>query len=108
MKKRLSDRVTFTRYTTSQDEFGDNQVDSTTTIGTFWANVDRPSADIRQKDNLENQLVTDYEMYFRKKSVSSILKGDIATLEDGSISIKINSIVEYDWQTIKMTGSSVA
>lgn len=108
MKRRLGDRATFTRYTTSQDEFGDNSVTTSSVIGTYWCNLVHNSGQISQNESLQNQIITDYELYFRKKSVESILKGDIATLETPNVKIKINSIVEFDDQTIQMTGSAVA
>jgi hypothetical protein len=108
MKRRLGDRITFQRFTTLQDEFGDNTVTTTTTVGTYWCHLKYLSGAISQSESLENQIITDYELYFRKKSVQAILKGDIGTLETGSVKVKINSIVEHDDQTIKMTASSVS
>ena len=107
MKRRLQDRILVQRFTTSQDAFGDNSVSTTTTVGTFWCHVKYVSGNISKNNALENQIITDYELYFRKKTAQDVLKGDIGTLEIGSVKIKINSIIEHDEQTIKMTGSSV-
>lgn len=108
MKRRMRDRVTFTRRSTTQNEFGDNNSASITIIGTYWAKVEHDTGAIGQEFGGQNQIKTDYTLFFRKKSVSSILKGDIATLETPNVQVKINSIVEDDLQTIKMTGTSVA
>lgn len=103
----MRDRVNFFRYVVSQDEFGDNEVQSTTDLGTFWCKLNHDSADIDQQFAAENQLKTDFTLYLRKKSVSNILKGDFATLETPNQTVQINSIVEHDLQTIKMTCASV-
>lgn len=108
MKRVMRDRITFTRNTVSQNEFGDNVVDSTATLGTFFCHLRHKSGFINQTDELERQIEVDYELFFRKKSVSSIQKGDIGTLETPNIQVKINEIVEHDLQTIKMLATSVS
>lgn len=108
MKRVMRDRVSFTRNVTSQDEFGSNTIDSTTALGTFWCKAIHKSGNVIQTEGLERQLQTDYEMYFRKKSVSAIQQGDIATLETPNVLLKINEIVEHDLQTVKMLATSVS
>lgn len=108
MKRKMRDRANFFRNVTSQDEFGDNEVDSTSDLGTFWCKLDHDSGEVNQEFAGENQIKTDFTLYLRKLSASSIQKGDYATLETPNVTIQINSIVEHDLQTIKMTGSSVA
>ena len=107
MKRKMDDRATFTRYTVAQDAYGDNAISSSTNLGTFWCRLVHNSASVIQREALQNQLITDYTLYFRKKSVSSILKGDIATIESNGLKVKINSIIEHDEQTIKMMVTSV-
>lgn len=107
-KRKMRDRVTFTRRSTSQDAFGNNSSASDSDLGTFWANVHHDSGNIVQEFQGQNQIKTEYTLYFRKKSVQSILKGDIATLETPNVQVKIDSIVEFNLSTIKMTGTSVS
>lgn len=108
MNKRLMrDKVTFTRKTVAQDAFGDNVESSSATIATVRAHVKHMSGEISQRAGLENTITTDFEMYFRKKSVSAVQKGDFAELETPNVTMKINEIVEHDLQTIKMIASSV-
>lgn len=107
MKRKMRDRANFFRYSTVQDEFGDNEVQSTLDLGFLWCKLDHDSGEVNQEFTGENQLKTDFTLYLRKLSAANIQKGDFATLETPNVTIQINSIVEHDLQTIKMTGSAV-
>lgn len=107
MKRVMRDRITFVRNTVSQNDFGDNEIITPTNLGTFFCRLKHKSGFISQTDNLERQIETDYELFFRKKSVSEIQKGDIGTIETPNVQVKINEIVEHDLQTIKMLASSI-
>lgn len=102
---RMRDRITVSRLSEVADGFGGFN-NSEVVQGTYWCKLDHDKGVIEDREG-QSQLVTDYTIYFRKKTGQLIEKGDVGAFETPALNVRINEIVEYDLQTYKATATSI-
>lgn len=102
---RMRDRIIISRLTETEDGFG-GYTNAPVVQGTYWCKLEHQDGSIEEREG-KSLVVTDYVLYFRKKTGELLQKGDVGTIETPAIKVQINSIVEHDLKTYKVMATSV-